>query len=537
LDRLSVRQWGVFMPLHALWSSNSWGIGDYSNLHDLALKVGDLGGDLVGTLPLYASFLDSPFDPSPYAPCSRLFWNEVFIDVEAIPEWTTCADARRLATSPDVRRMRKQLLRTRQVDYHAIMEQKRTVLELLCRHLIDGTRARNRAFKLAMASDPGLVDYGRFRAVMERERTVWQDWPLRQRSGTIEPTDYEEHQALYHSYVQWIARAQLGTLTRAGRRGARLYLDLPLGVHPSGYDVYRHRDLFLQNTSAGAPPDTFFSQGQDWGFPPLNPRGLRAAEYRYFIQVLRNTFRYAGALRVDHIMGFHRLFVVPRGAQAKDGVYIRYPALELYAILLLEAHRSGCRLLVGEDLGTVPDEVRREMERRGLCRMFVWQYELEPQSEGSLKTVPAERVASVNTHDMPTFVGFGSGRDIDERMQLGLLTQDDVDREKGRRGELVTRVANTLRHGRWLKGRTTPRSLLTASLTYLAASAARVVMVNLEDLWLEAEPQNTPGTYRDRPNWTRRARYSLEQAFRQTAVHKTLETIHSMRKQRPPAHE
>ena len=537
LPPMQGRTWGAFIPLHAIWRSRSWGVGDYSDLDSLAHNVGELGGHLIGTLPLYATFLDHPYDPSPYSPCSRLFWNEVFIDVEAVPEWQTHEDARRLAASGAFRKLQAELRRGRHVDYRAVMMQKRTVLEALCRSLVQGSSARGREFEKVLAQDQGLVDYSRFRATMEQAHGVWQDWPERPRSGAIEPSDYDESNALYHAYVQWVARSQLGDLTRRGHQAARLYLDLPLGVHPSGYDVYRHRGVFMERVSAGAPPDSFFSQGQDWGFPPFSPGRLRETDYRYFIEVLRNTFKYAAALRVDHIMGFHRLFVIPQGASAGDGVYVRYPADELYAVLLLEAHRGGCRLLVGEDLGTVPDEVRSEMDRRGLHRMFVWQYELAPQSHGALTNVPAERVASVNTHDMPTFAGFSTGTDIEDRRSLGLISQAEVESEKARRQTLLTQVADALHAGGWLKRRTTSRSLLSASLMYLASSAARVVLVNLEDLWLEAEPQNIPGTYRERPNWTRRARYSLERSFRQSVVHKTLEKVNSLRRRRPSAHE
>ncbi len=527
------RAWGVFAPLFALRSARNWGIGDFGDLGRLAGAVGEHGAELVGTLPLYASFLDEPCDPSPYSPCSRLFWNEVFIDIEAVPEWAACEEARTLAGSTafqgDLARLRKR----RYVDHRAVMQHKRAVLERMSKSLAVGLNARSNEFKHVLAEDSGLVDYCRFRAAMEKAGNVWQTWPDKQRSGTLGSTDYDESHVLYHAYVQWVTQSQLKSLVSDGHRGAHLYLDLPLGVHPSGYDVFKHQDLFMQGASAGAPPDTFFSGGQDWGFPPLNPWRLRQSHYGYFIQVLHNTFRYATALRVDHIMGLHRLFVIPQGAKATEGVYVRFPAEELYAVLLLEAHRSGCRLLVGEDLGTVPDEVRREMDQRGLARMFVWQYELEPNHDNSPKSVPPGQVASLNTHDMPTFTGFSNSTDVHDRFRLGLLSQPEVEQEKARRQDYVTRGAEALRASGWLSGPATSRSLLSASLAYLASSASRLVMVSLEDLWLEADPQNVPGTYRERPNWTRKARYPLEKGLEQNVVRKTLKQINSLRKQAP----
>jgi 4-alpha-glucanotransferase len=185
---------------------------------------------------------------------------------------------------------------------------------------------------------------------------------------------------------------------------------------------------------------------------------------------------------------------------------------------------------VGEDLGTVPDEVRHDMDRLGLARMFVWQYELEPNHDHSLKRVPPGLVASLNTHDMPTFTGFNNGADLNDRFRLGLLSAGEVESEKARRQAGVSRGALALREAGWLSGRPTSRSLLSASLAYLAASAARLVMVNLEDLWLEAEPQNVPGTHRERPNWIRKARYPLETGLGQAVVQKTLKAIDTLRK-------
>lgn len=526
------RAWGVFSPLYALRSSRNWGMGDFGDLAELSRSVGQLGGELVGTLPLYATFLDEPCDPSPYSPCSRLFWNEAFIHVESVPDWVDCDAARRLASSADFQRTLERLRAGRYVEHRAVMRQKRAVLELLCHHMTSGNSARAAEFRRVLSEDHQLLDYSRFRATMEKSGDVWQTWQERQKAGTLDHSDYNEAQVMYHAYVQWVTRSQLSALTNSPS-GARLYLDLPLGVHPSGYDVYKNQNLFMPSLAAGAPPDLLFSGGQNWGFPPLNPRQLRSSHYDYVARVLRNTLSHAAALRVDHIMGLYRLFVIPQGAGAREGLYIRYAADEMFAVLLLEAHRSECRLLVGEDLGTVPDEVRREMHQRGLARMFVWQFELEPNYDGSLKHVPEDQAASINTHDMPTFCGYRNAADIDDRFRMGLLAADQVGAEKAHRHGQLARGEEALRTTGWMAGRYTSRSLLTASLAYLASSAARLVMVNLEDLWLEAEPQNVPGTYRERPNWMRKARYSLEKGLGQAVVQRTLKQINALRRKQP----
>ncbi|MGZ8440641.1 MAG: 4-alpha-glucanotransferase, partial [Candidatus Deferrimicrobiaceae bacterium] len=224
--------------------------------------------------------------------------------------------------------------------------------------------------------------------------------------------------------------------------------------------------------------------------------------------------RHAGILRVDHVMGLHRFFWVPRGMTAREGTYVGYPAEELYAVLTLESNRHGARI-VGEDLGTVPPYVRPEMARHGLSRMFVVQFGLSPDPAKALRPVPAESLACVNTHDMPTFASFWGGLDIDDRIDLGLLDEEGAGKERGRRLQVKTALSSFLRRKGWL-GENQPggQAALAASLSYLAASKAGIVFANLEDLYGETHPQNVPGTWKERPNWIRKARHGFE-AFRE----------------------
>jgi hypothetical protein len=210
-------------------------------------------------------------------------------------------------------------------------------------------------------------------------------------------------------YVQWTAARQMATVGEAGSRGgARLYLDLPLGVQPSSYDVYRERDVFVLGTNSGAPPDGFFTEGQAWGTPPIHPEKIRAHRYGYVIESLRHHLAFAGVLRLDHVMGLHRLFMVPNGMHAKEGVYVHYRAEELYAILSVEAHRTGTAI-VGEDLGTVPDHVRGKMSEHGIRRMFVTPFEITGNDEHPLRTPQPNTRGCFNTHDMVPFAGFARG--------------------------------------------------------------------------------------------------------------------------------
>ncbi len=294
--------------------------------------------------------------------------------------------------------------------------------------------------------------------------------------------------------------------------GVKFYLDLPLGVNPDGYDVWANQQLFANGASVGAPPDAFFTRGQDWGFPPLNPQTIRHQGYRYVIDYLRFQMRHTGVLRLDHVMGLHRLWWVPRGAGAADGAYVSYNAEELYAILCLESHRHQT-VLVGENLGTVPPEVNRSMKRHGLRTMYVAQYEMQPNARRPLRDPPRDCVASINTHDMPMWAAHWKGLDIADRQRLGLLRPKEAREERKRRAKLRQALAGYLRRKKLLTAKPNAQNVFAALVKFLCRSEAELVLVNLEDLWLETEPQNTPGTSSERVNWQRKARLSLEETF------------------------
>ncbi|MDP3939881.1 MAG: 4-alpha-glucanotransferase [Deltaproteobacteria bacterium] len=523
------RSWGVFLPLHALGSARGWGSGDFTDLASLLRWTAARGGRLVGTLPLLAAFLDEHFEPSPYSPASRLFWNEFFIDVARVPELRRCAGARRLIGSGAFRREIDRLRGGDQVDYRRGMAQKRRVLELLCRSFFASAPvARRLEFERFVAARPALPDYARFRAVNERRRTAWERWPRRLREGAIVAGDYDRAAYRYHLYAQWIADAQLARASRAGR-GAGLYLDLPLGASRHGYDVWRERGSFALGASTGAPPDPVFTGGQDWGFPPPHPDGIREEGYRYFIATLRHHLARASVLRIDHVMGLQRLFWIPSGLDASQGVYVRYRAQELYAILCLESWRAGA-VIAGENLGTVPPEVDEMMARCGVQRLHVLQYDVEGHARGP-GPVPRGAVASLNTHDMPTFAAFLSGDDIEDRASLGLHAPAGARKERARRVRIVGALRRFLvRRRRLAKGKGGAASLLDACLAFLAASPARIVLVNLEDLWGERRPQNVPGTGRERPNWRRKAALTFESFSRSPRVVETLRRIAALRR-------
>jgi 4-alpha-glucanotransferase len=541
------RPWGVFLPLYALRTARSWGAGDLTDLQALAAWTAELGGGVTASLPMLATFLDVPFEPSPYAPASRLFWNEIYLDPRQLPEATLCPAAKRLLESTELEAETRALAALPLVDYARLAILKRRVLDEMVAWSFANAGPRRQDLERFLAVRPELADYAAFRAVGDRRGESWQAWPERLREGTLAAADYDEEDYRYHLWVQWAMEQQLeqaAGLARgqardqdsghAGRPGcAGLYLDMPVGVHGSGYDVWRRRDVFAAGASAGAPPDAFFTKGQDWGFPPLRPERLRERGYDYLIASLRHHLRHAGVLRLDHVMQLHRLFWVPRGLGPSGGVYVRYPHEELYAVLALESHRHRAQI-VGENLGTVPPEVNESMARHGVLGMYVLQYELAPGGGGLQREPPAASVASLNTHDMPTFRGFWEGRDVDDLQALGLLDERQASEERRRRAaQRQQLVGSVLAHrpGAW-DGRGDPYPLvLRACLEYLAASPARMVLVNLEDLWQETEPQNVPGTQEDqRPNWRRKARLTFEEMTRRPEVVEMLERIDQLRR-------
>jgi 4-alpha-glucanotransferase len=331
---------------------------------------------------------------------------------------------------------------------------------------------------------------------------------MRLREGQIEASDYEEQTKHYHLYVQWIIQEQLELLSKkAGDNGQMLYLDLPLGLHPDGYDMWRNREFFVRGVAVGAPPDVLFTTGQNWQFPPMNPEAMRLNRYQYYIAYIRNHLRFARLLRIDHVMGLHRLFWIPNEVSGDKGVYVEYPAEELYAILSLESHRHQAGI-VGENLGVVPPVVNRSMKRHNIAQIYVVQYEIFGDAKKPrLRRPPQNAVASLNTHDMPPFRSFYEGLDIDDRVDLGFHDTKAARKEHNYRG-----VQRKILSG--FTGEKKYAGIFREIMRFLANSMANIVLANVEDLWEEVLPQNVPATNKERPNWRRRIGPSVEQLRR-----------------------
>jgi 4-alpha-glucanotransferase len=528
------RNCGVYLPLYALNSNSSCGAGDFADLAGLAAWLAANGGQVLATLPLLPVFYNESHDVSPYRPVSRRMWNELYISLAGIPELNLCAEAQAFLDSYGFQTETEAMRRLPLVDYRRLLKLKRPVLEALCRCLFAGPSNRLEALHRFAAANPAIESYARFRATLEKQGRPWSGWPGPLREGTLAPGDYDEETRRYYLYTQWLARDQMASLDKeAGDQGVQLYLDLPLGVHPDGFDIWQEPGVYARRASTGAPPDALFTRGQDWHFPPPHPEGSRRDGYRHYIACLRHHMRPGGMLRLDHVMGLHRLFWIPDGIEPGQGVYVRYPADELYAILKLESQRQRT-VLVGEDLGLVPPEVRPAMARHGLRRLYITQYEVVSDGDRGLHPVPEDAVAALNTHDMFPFAAFWQGLDVIQRQKLGILDPAAAPAEVQTYRTIRETLAAFLRDKGWLAGDDNAEAVLRACLAFLASSAAGTVLVNLEDLWLETQPQNIPSTMDEYPNWRLKARYHLEEFDRIPRIADILHMIAGLRERKSP---
>jgi 4-alpha-glucanotransferase len=444
-------------------------------------------------------------------PISRCFGNELYMDVGStvtvgkptVNEY----DAVLAAAAEEASRLNAR----ETVPYQEAMALKRRVLREHTRRFSLQDPAHGVVQRFLMAR-PAVNEYAAFRATLEALGRPWHDWPEPQRSGAIAESDYDRESFEYHAFAQAVCDAQVSSLAqRASDTGVCLYLDLPVGVHPEGYDAWRYQQLFVEGMSVGAPPDPLAYYGQNWGFRPLNVEASRESGYKYARDYLGHHMRAAGILRIDHAIGLHRLFWIPEGASGRDGVFVRQPAEETYALLSLESHRNQC-VVVGENLGLVPPEVNHGLARHGIDRMYVQLFEMTGDSGHPLTPVSAESMVSFSTHDLPTFAAFWSDEDLRARQRMGLLDEAGVHRVCGERAPLKSALAAYLKSRGLVDEEPSVAQLFEATTQLAAESDADWLVVNLEDTWQETNSQNVPGTLAEtHPNWQRRARLTLEQ--------------------------
>ncbi len=516
------RVWGLGLQLYGLRSRRNWGMGDYGDLAAAAGYLAQKGGALLGVNPLHGLFPERPLHASPYSPSSRCFLNPLYLDVTALEGYSeACLGVRDRAA---LEKLRPSAL----VDYEGVARLKWRVLRRVYHAFVkghlkkDGTRAEAFAEFVEQGGE-ALVRWAIFCCLQAHfhaetpEVNGWQDWPAAYRdpASPVVAAFAAQHadDIRFHQYLEWQGRLQLGKAGRALPVG--LYGDLAVGVERGGADVWMDQRLYALGASVGAPPDDIGPQGQDWGLPPWLPERLRGEAYAPFIRMLRANMAFCGALRIDHVMGLFRLFWVPPGHQAEQGLYVRYPIDDLMGIVALESVRNRC-VVIGEDLGTVPDEVRAAMNRYGILSYRVFYFEKD-WSSGRFKhphEYPAQALVAATTHDLPTIAGFWLGRDLDWRERLRLCPPGTCAGHRQRRAEERARLLQVLQECGLDRGGAAeggvPPALAQAVYRLLARTPAAVLMVQAEDLLAEEEQPNLPGTVEGHPNWRRRLSAALE---------------------------
>ncbi|EFL15151.1 4-alpha-glucanotransferase [Streptomyces sp. C] len=478
------RAHGLLVQLYSLLSERSWGMGDLGDLAELARWAARThGAGFVQVNPLHAALPGTPTDPSPYRPASRRFPDPVYLRVEDLPEWADCPDRDALAElAARGGELRREVLeKGALIDRDAVWALKRAALELL--YAVPRAPAREAAYRAFRAAQgQGLARHAAWCAAIAGE----------------DPRE----RADFHCWLVWLTDTQLTEAQRAAREAGMsvgIVHDLAVGVHPDGSDArtgpFHHREV-----SVGAPPDAFNARGQDWGLPPWRPDALEEYAYAPFRELLRGVFRYAGAVRVDHVMGLFRLWWIPKGTPPAQGTYVSYDGEAMLAVLVLEAHRAGA-LVVGEDLGTVEPGVRRALARRGILGTSVlwferdWAGDGEPLPAGAWRS---ECLATATTHDLPPTAAKLAGSHVELRDRLGLLTRP-LDLERAEDAADTARWLAVLdRLGLETKGE---EAAVRALYAFLLRTPARLVGVWLPDAVGDRRPQNLPGTWDQYPNW------------------------------------
>ncbi|WP_303674528.1 4-alpha-glucanotransferase [Vampirovibrio chlorellavorus] len=531
--------WGPAVQLYAIHSKRNWGVGDFGDLTRIVDWCAEQGAAIVGLNPLHALYPHNPSHASPYSPSSRLFFNVTLLDVTGIADFEESAPARQLVLSPDFQAALERLREESMVPYAEVGQRKLDVLKLLYQNFRENHWAQNteraKAFAQYIQAQGKLLErFALFHALQERfhkeDASIWgwPVWPEAYRSpespAVQEYLKSNGEQVAFYQYLQWQIDLQL---QQAGQRclekqlGVGLYMDMAVGVDRGGADVWANQHLFAQSSAVGAPPDEYNQKGQDWGLPPMIPEKMREEAYESFIGMLRQNMKHAGALRIDHVMGLMRLFLIPPGLPPSQGAYIHYPVDELFGILALESQRNRC-MVIGEDMGTVPEVVRDRMDRWGVFSYKVFYFEKNHDHYKAPEEYQSNAAVAVSTHDLPTLSGFWQGQDITVRTALDLYPNPEL-RERQIKDRVMERMAilNLLEQRGLLPEGINAGPLSAPMMTpELSAAIHRLVsqtnsklfMVQFEDMLQQIDQINLPGTTDPvYPCWKRKITLPLEE--------------------------
>lgn len=528
------RGWGLSAQIYALYRADDEGAGDFSSLHQLAVGSARAGAAALAISPLHAQFSADSSHFSPYSPSSRLWLNALLIDAEAA--WQDVApDAGEKQISK-----RKTAKKPGLIDWPGIAEYKLSSLTRLF-HVLQEQRAFDEAQSIGksfqsflQAGGPALAAHGLFEALhasflaQSKDLWHWRNWPSRYRDpvSTACREFRRQHPDLvtFHLFLQWLAARQLQGVTAVCRRQMPIGLisDIAVGSDSGGSQAWAHRQEMLDGLSIGSPPDDFNASGQNWGVTSFSPHGLQASSYRPFIDLLRSSLQYAGGIRLDHILGLARLWVVPHGNDATNGVYMKYPIDDLLRLTALESYRANAFIL-GEDLGTVPPGFREKLRDAGVAGMQVLWFERNDGGFTKPQDWSPQAVGMTSTHDLPTVAGWWRGSDIDWRRKTA-TTADNVDARQlqGQRRQDRQRLwegltsANAARGDQPSTGDTA--KVVDAAVNFLGKTACDLTLLPLEDAIGTMDQSNLPGTIDEHPNWRRRLPLTTEQIFQDSTI-------------------
>ena len=483
------RCWLLAVQLYGVRSARNWGIGDFTDLEVVIVLAADLGAGGVGLNPLHALFDDRPGDCSPYSPNSRLFLNPLYIDVEKLPGVSLERDAVAELRQGDI------------VDYAAVAKLKWQALRSAFEKFKADAGDREAFEEFRAERGPALARFACFEVLRHKFQKPWWDWPepwrqpdearcaaLRQGkdSAAIE----------FVEFVQWIADRQLRhcrDLAAGLGMKVGLYLDVAVGVQSDGFDAWNEQAAISRHLAVGAPPDALNTAGQNWGLAGFNAAGLLMTSFAPFREMLRASMRYAGAIRLDHVLGLKRLYLVPHGFAADNGVYVQMPFEALLAATAQESVAHRC-VVIGEDLGTVPEGFREQMADWGIWSYLVMMFERDDRGAfRGLDHYAANALVTINTHDLSTYAGWRSFSDLKLKRSLGI----DPGESDDARWHALTMLTDTLRH------HGIHRHDLYAVTEFLARTKSRLLAISLEDLLGVIDQPNIPGTVDEHPNWRR----------------------------------
>ena len=498
------RCWLLAVQLYGVRSGRNWGMGDFTDLEGLIELAGHLGADGVGLNPLHALFDDRPADCSPYSPNSRLFLNALYIDVEKLPELQPSAFAE---SGDTIARLRASDI----VDYGAVAELKWRALRSAFDAFKTGPKTHRHAAFSKFRTERGamLSRYACFEVLRHKFNKPWWEWPTEwqqpkdARSAALHAGP-DAIEIEFVKFVQWCADQQLQSCRDlAARLGMKvgLYLDVAVGVQADGFDAWNEQAAISRHLAVGAPPDALNTAGQNWGLAGFNAAGLEIRSFEPYREMLRASMRHAGAIRLDHVLGLKRLYLVPHGFAANNGVYVQMPFEALLAATAQESVAHRC-VVIGEDLGTVPEGFREQIADWG-----IWSYQVmmfERDDHGSFRGIDhyaSNALVTFNTHDLSTYAGWRSFSDLALKRSLGI----DPGESDDARWRSLTMLTEVLRHHGIYNHD------LYAVASFLARTKSRLLAISIEDLLGVTDQPNIPGTVNQHPNWRRRLPLAIDE--------------------------